>query len=285
MRVFAKAGAEIIPAPLDAGGLNVEALEAIVERTRPRLLVVTPSFQNPTGTTMPVERRRRIVDLAQRYGCVLVENDIYSELRYTGAALPTLKQLDETGNTILLRSYSKVSFPGLRVGWMVGPRAFISQVAEIKEISDLHSDQLSQAVLLRFAESGELARHLERTRRSGAERLNALLSACADELPEGTRWTRPEGGMNLWVELAEPLDAEHLLPKAREAGLIYTPGKLFSIGKPHVSTLRISFGGLTVAEIKRGMAILGRVAKRELTLLHAATARAANDFEPAAALV
>lgn len=281
VRVFARAGAEIIPAPVDKDGVEPKALESILERTRPRWLVVTPSFQNPTGATLPIDRRRRILDLAQQYGCTLVENDIYSELRYTGAALPTLKQLDESGNTVLLRSYSKVSFPGLRVGWMIAPRPLIAQVAEVKEISDLHSDQLSQAVLLRFAESGELARHLEKTRRVGAERLDALLASCATELPSGSRWSRPEGGMNLWVELPEPLDAERLLPKAREAGLSFTPGRLFSIGRANASALRVSFGGLSVSDIRRGMAILGQVAEQELNLMRART----NDFEPAAALV
>src|SRR2546423_289707 len=110
--------------------------------SKPRLLVLTPSFQNPTGTTISREHRKRIVELAQRSGVVLLENDIYSELRYHGTPLPTLKELDETGNTILLRSYSKVSFPGLRVGWVIAPRAVIECLAEAKQISDLHSDQL-----------------------------------------------------------------------------------------------------------------------------------------------
>ncbi|MDQ2842042.1 MAG: PLP-dependent aminotransferase family protein, partial [Acidobacteriota bacterium] len=149
LRVFSRSGTEIIPVPVDSLGLDPNALELILQRQRPRLLVVTPSFQNPTGTSLPLDRRKRIVSLANRFGCVLVENDIYSELRYTGSPLPTLKELDETGNAILLRSYSKVSFPGLRVGWVIAPRPVIARLAEAKEISDLHSDQLSQAVLLR----------------------------------------------------------------------------------------------------------------------------------------
>jgi 2-aminoadipate transaminase len=284
VRVFAQAGAEIIAAPLDEAGLDMRALEPILDRRRPRLLVVTPSFQNPTGTTLPIERRRQIVALANQYGCTIVENDVYSELRYSGEDLPTLKQLDSSGNTILLRSYSKVAFPGLRVGWMIAPRPVIARVAEVKEISDLHSDQLSQAVLLRFAESGELERHLERTRCAGAERLQALLRACGEWLPDGSRWTKPEGGMNLWLELPVSLDAERLLPKAQEAGLTFTPGRNFSINHAHGNALRISFGGLSTAAIERGMSILGQVARRELETLKASAAPE-NDFEPAAALV
>lgn len=280
VRVFARAGADIIPVPVNHEGIDPEPLEKVLQRSRPKLLVVTPSFQNPTGATLPLQHRRHIVQLAHEYGCTIVENDIYSELRYAGEPLPTLKQLDETGNTVLLRSYSKVSFPGLRVGWIIAPRPLIAQLAEIKEISDLHSDQLSQAVLLRFAEAGELAKHLERTRRAGAERLQALLDACASDLPAGSQWSAPEGGMNLWLQLPDQLDVEQLLPRAREAGVAFTPGRQFSIGKPHSNALRLSFSGLSVADIRRGMAILGKIARQELQ-----RANDARDREPAEALV
>ncbi len=261
-------------------GIDVDRLEEVIQRERPRLLVVTPSFQNPTGATLSLERRKRIVALAQRFGLVLIENDIYSELRYQGRALPTLKELDESGNTILLRSYSKVSFPGLRVGWVIAPKPVIARLAEAKQISDLHSDQLSQAVLLRFAESGELERHLERTRRAGAERLDAVLQACERYLPRGATFTRPEGGMSLWVELPRPLTSEALLARVQENGVDFLPGRYFSAKAAHPRGLRISFGGLSPEQITRGMQILGQAAAAEL----AVDATAAR-WEPAAALV
>lgn len=280
LRVFTRAGATLIPVPMDGGGMELEALEETLEKQRPRLLIVTPSFQNPTGATLGLERRRGIVELAQRFGVVLVENDIYSELRYHGKALPALKALDETGNTILLGSYSKVAFPGLRVGWVIAPRAVVARLAEAKQISDLHSDQLSQGVLLRFAESGELARHLERTRVAGAERLEAVLRACGRYLPAGATYTRPEGGMNLWIELPAPLTAENLLRRAEERGVNFLPGRYFSVRGAHARGLRISFGGLAPEEIRRGIEIIGEAAQEEL----AASATNAN-FEPVAALV
>ncbi|MGA8028658.1 MAG: PLP-dependent aminotransferase family protein [Bryobacteraceae bacterium] len=280
LRVFSRAGANMIPVAIDHAGMDVESLEQVVQRERPRLLIVTPSFQNPTGATLPLERRRRIVDLAQRFGVVLVENDIYSELRYQAKPLPTLKELDETGNTILLRSYSKVAFPGLRVGWVIAPRAVVARLAEAKQTSDLHSDQLSQAVLLRFAESGELAHHLERTRRAGAERLEAVLSACSRYLPAGAKFTRPEGGMSLWIELPAPLKAETLLVRVQERGVSFLPGNYFSVKRAHWRGLRISFGGLSPEQITRGIQILGEEAKAELA---AGVARV--NLEPAAALV
>ena len=280
LRVFPRAGANLFTVPVMDDGMDVDALEELIASHHPRVLMITPSFQNPTGATLPLERRKRIVELAQRFGIVLVENDIYSELRYCGKPLPTLKELDSTGNTILLRSYSKVSFPGLRVGWVIAPRAVIARLADAKQLSDLHSDQLSQAVLLRFAESGELKRHLERTRREGAERLNAVLRACKRYLPSKTRFTHPEGGMCLWIELPEPLRAERLLSGVEERGVSFLPGRYFSARRSHARGLRISFGGLTPDQITRGIRILGETAAEQLA---ATDARA--SFEPAAALV
>ncbi len=280
LRVFSRAGANLLPVPVDSAGIDVDALEALVRERHPRLLIVTPSFQNPTGTTLPLERRKRVIEIARRFGLVVVENDIYTELRYSGKPLPTLKELDSTGSTILLRSYSKVSFPGLRVGWVVAPRAVVARLADAKQVSDLHSDQLSQAVLLRFAESGELERHLERTRRAGAERLNAILRACSRYLPAGATFTRPEGGMNLWIELPAPLTADHLLSRVEERGVSFLPGRFFSARRTNTRGLRISFGGLTPAVISRGIRIIGETAAEGLA---AVAARA--SFEPAAALV
>jgi DNA-binding transcriptional MocR family regulator len=280
LRVFSGAGANLIPIPVDHAGMDIDALTEAIRREHPRVVLVTPSFQNPTGATLSLERRKRLVSLAQRFGIVLVENDIYSELRYRGNALPTLKELDENGNTILLRSYSKVSFPGLRVGWVIAPRPVVTHLAEAKQISDLHSDQLSQAVLLRFAESGELARHLERTRVAGAERLEAVLTACASYLPAGATFTRPEGGMSLWIDLPRPLTAEKLLERVQERGVDFLPGHHFSLRPAHARGLRISFGGVSPEQIARGIQILGRAAAEEL----AASANSAR-WEPAAALV
>lgn len=279
-RVFQRAGAIVIPVAVDAHGLDLDVLSELIQQHHPRVLIVTPNFQNPTGATLSLDRRRRVVELAQRFGLVLIENDVYGELRYVGRDLPSLKQLDESGNTILLRSYSKVSFPGLRVGWVVAPRPVVSRLAEAKQISDLHSDQLSQAVLLHFAESGELGRHLERTRAAGRERLQALTAACSRYLPAGTSFIRPEGGMNLWLEMPAPLTAQTLLPRAEERGVTFLPGNFFSAGRPHPRGLRISFGALPPEQITQGIRLLGEAAQSALEIQTPQL-----NWEPAAALV
>jgi 2-aminoadipate transaminase len=155
--LFLEAGAQLIGVPVGAEGVGIEPLQAAIERERPRLIVVTSNFQNPTGATLPVAARAALLRAVQTAGVPLVENDIYGELRYRGEDLPPIKQSADGGHVVLLRSFSKITFPGLRVGWVLGPRALIARLAQSKQLADLHTDQLSQAVLLRFAESGRMA--------------------------------------------------------------------------------------------------------------------------------
>lgn len=257
--VFLRGGARVIGMPVGHEGVELDALGALLDREKPRLIVLTPNFQNPTGTTLPMEARRTIQDMAKHAGTIVVENDLYSELRYRGAEIPAMKSLDSPGETLLLGSFSKIAFPGLRVGWAIGPKHLIARLTEAKEASDLHSDQLSQAVLLRFAESGRLAGHLQKMLAAGALRLQATLSACERELPPGSTFTRPEGGMNVWVELPRPLDSSELAERVARENVSFLPGKYFAVTRPQTQGLRLSFAGLTPENIAHGMAVLGLV--------------------------
>src|SRR5580704_15023752 len=253
---FERGGARLIGVPVSDHGLDLEALERIIARERPRLLVVTPNFQNPTGATLPLTSRKALLRITQPAGVIVVENDIYGPLAYEGDSLAPLKRLDETGDTVLLRSFSKLAFPGLRVGWVIGPRPLIEKLTEAKQWSDLHTDQLSQAVLLRFAESGRLENHRQRMLAAGRERLQAVLEACRRHLPADVEYTRPRGGMSLWLRLPEPLDAGELLPRAEREGVTYIPGKYFAVTRPEARSLRISFAGLAPDQIRSGIAAL-----------------------------
>jgi 2-aminoadipate transaminase len=270
-------GARLVGVSMGADGVDAAQLERALERERPRFLVVTSNFQNPTGATIPLASRKALLDAAHRFGVPVVENDPYGDLRYIGEPLPAIKQLDERGGTVLLRSFSKVSFPGLRVGWALGPKPLIDRMRNAKESSDLHTDQLSQAVLLEFMESGRLEAHRRRILRAGEERLSAILEACRAFLPEGTRWTRPEGGMNIWVQLPAPLDSSELLPRAQREGVAYLPGRYFAVSRPDQAALRLSFAGLTPERIRQGVAILGRTAGEVESV--------PGGVEPASALV
>jgi len=257
--LFLRASAHLLGVPVGPEGMEVEELERLLAGHRVRLVVVGSSFQNPTGTTLPPAARRTLLRLARAFGAVVVENDIYGDLRYRGEDVPLVKRLDASGDTVLVGSFSKITFPGLRVGWVVGPRPLVSRLAEAKQWTDLHSDQLAQAVLLRFAESGRLEEHGRRVRAEGRERLEAVLAACAEHLPEGSTYTRPEGGMNLWVRLPEPLDTGELLPRAQREGASYLPGCYFEVSRRHRSSLRLSFASVAPEKIRAGLAALGRV--------------------------
>jgi DNA-binding transcriptional MocR family regulator len=278
--LLAQAGAQLLGVPVGPDGIELDPLERVMRRERPKLLVITSDFQNPTGGTLPLDARAAILRLARECGTVVIENDLYGDLRYQGDALPSLKQLDDSGHTILLRSFSKIAFPGLRVGWVIGPRAPLARLVQSKQLCDLHTDQFSQALLLRFAESGRLAAHRARMLEAGAERLRAVLAACARHLPAGARFNRPQGGMNLWVRLPEPLDAGELLPRAQRENVAYMPGKYFAVAKFEPGGLRLSFAGLAPEEIEKGIAVLGDIFTRELE-----RTRNAEAFEPAQAMV
>jgi 2-aminoadipate transaminase len=259
--VFERAGSRVMGIPVAPSSLDFAKLRRVIAAERPAIVAVTSNFQNPTGNTLSLAARKELLAILDRTGALLIENDIYGELRYEGEALPLMKQIDPSRETLVLRSFSKLAFPGLRVGWVIGPRRLIERLTATKRWSDLHSDQLSQAVLLRFAESGRLAQHRERVQRTGGERLRATLSACERHLPPGSHWTRPEGGMNLWVRLREPLDASDLLQAAEREGVTYLPGRHFAVGTPEPGSLRISFAGESPDRIKSGIATLGRVFK------------------------
>lgn len=257
-----------------AGGADLVALPS-----RSTIAVLTPNFQNPTGLTISLEDRDEALRAARQDGTVLIENDIYSALRYEGTAIPSLKQLAPDAGTVLLRSFSKVAFPGIRLGWVIGPRPLVAAMRQTKQVTDLHSDQFSQAVMLRFAESGRLAAHVSKMIEAGRERLHVALRSAERFLPSGSHFTRPQGGMNLWVTLPSELDAASLLDQAEREGVAYLPGSVFAVTRPANNALRLSFGGSTPDDIRRGIEILGSIFSKEQA------ARRRAEWEPMAALV
>jgi 2-aminoadipate transaminase len=277
---FERGRARVVGVPVGSDGLDLEHLERVLARENARVLVVTSNFQNPTGASLSVAARHALLHLTERAGVVLVEDDIYGQLSYAGNPPPTIKQLDGSGDTVLLRSFSKLAFPGLRVGWVIGPRPLIEKLTEAKQWSDLHTDQLSQAVLLRFAESGRLNDHRRKVIEAGRRRLDTALAACAEFLPEAASFTRPTGGMNLWVRLPEPLDSGELLARAEREGVSYLPGKYFAVSRIEPGALRISFAAPSPEKIRQGVATLGKIFTSELT-----RARQQARREPAVAMV
>jgi DNA-binding transcriptional MocR family regulator len=271
---FLEAGAQLIGLRMTSAGVDLESLRAALEAGS-KVVVITPSFQNPTGATVPESRRSALVQMVRNVGAVLIENDLYSELRYEGEPAPRLKTYDP--DVVLIGSFSKIAFPGARVGWIIGPKPLIARATELKQIADLHTDQLSQAFLLQFARSGALERHRARAVAAGREKLRALERACSRHLG-GCSFPVPEGGMNLWVELPAGLEAASLRELARQAGVDYLPGRYFSIARPFEGAFRLSFAGLEPNAIEEGIEILG-------SLIAKSGAARDESLEPEPALV
>src|ERR1700732_668436 len=192
-------------------GLDLEALEATLAANRVKLIVLTPDFQNPTGTSMPLASRRKVLELAGRHPVPIVEDRCSARLHARDERVPSLKQLDRSNLVIHIDSFAKVAFPGLRVGWIVAPATAIERLRVVKQTTDIHTDQLAQGTLAEFVRRGMFSKHVARMRKVYASRLIALDEALRKHMPEETRWTRPEGGMCLWLGLPLGVDASGLL--------------------------------------------------------------------------
>jgi DNA-binding transcriptional MocR family regulator len=245
-------------------GIDLDALESVLLQNRVKFIFTTPDFHNPTGTTLPIAERRRLLEIAAHYQVPVIEDYIYARLRLRGAAVPSLKSLDRSGNVIHIDSFSKIAFPGLRVGWCVAHESVIERLRMVKQATDLHTDQLSQAAFAEFVRRGHLTRHLAKMKKVYRSRLEALEAALEKNMPEETTWSKPEGGMSIWVTVPPGLDAGELLIHVRERGVHFVPGRYFYFQNPQPNTLRLGFAGLDEKRIARGVQTLAELLKIEL---------------------
>ncbi|MFI5619585.1 PLP-dependent aminotransferase family protein [Streptomyces sp. NPDC051567] len=259
LQCFGLAGARVVPVPCDEEGILPDALAEIVARERPKLLYTVPTFQNPTGRTLPAARRAAVAQVAARLGLWLVEDDPYGDLRYEGAEVPWLAaHPGAEDRTALLGSFSKIMAPGLRLGWLRAPAALRRAAVVAKQAADLHTSTVDQLAAARYLEAVDLDAHVATVRTAYRARRDALLAGLGDALPAGSVWNRPEGGMFVWARLPEGHDATALLPKAVAQRVAFVPGAPFFTGPPDPRTLRLSFTTHTPAEIAEGLHRLGR---------------------------
>jgi 2-aminoadipate transaminase len=260
--------------PGSALGIDLEVLEATLIANRVKLIVLTPDFHNPTGTSMPLASRRKLLEIASKYRVPIVEDHIYARLHARDERIPSLKQLDRSNLVIHIDSFAKVAFPGLRVGWIVAPAAAIERLRIVKQMTDLHTDQLAQATLAEFIKRGLFQKHLVKMRKVYASRLQVLDEALQRQMPEGTRWTKPEGGMCMWLELPAGFDASELMIHAKERGVLFAPGRYFYFQAPLPNTLRLGFASLNEKQIVRGVSILAELLRVEMRKRQRGTRRA-----------
>ncbi|MEU1938716.1 PLP-dependent aminotransferase family protein [Streptomyces coeruleorubidus] len=258
LQAFGLAGARIVAVPGDEHGVDPEALEDLVARERPKLLYTVPTFQNPTGRTLPASRRAAVAAVAARRGLWIVEDDPYGELRYEGERLPWIASHPRAEDrTVLLGSFSKVMAPGLRLGWLRAPGELRRACAVAKQAADLHTPTVNQLAAARYLADHDLDAHVTRVAGVYRERRDAMLAGLPGALPEGSVWTRPEGGMFLWARLPEPYDTTALLPQVVRHDVAYVPGAPFHAGTPDRATLRLCFVTQTPEEIEEGLRRLG----------------------------
>ncbi|GAA3048770.1 aminotransferase-like domain-containing protein [Streptomyces glomeratus] len=259
LQVFGFAGARILAVPGDADGIDPDALEELVARERPKLLYTVPTFQNPTGRTLPAGRRAAIARVAARRGLWIVEDDPYGELRFEGGRAPWIASFDDAHDrTVLLGSFSKVMAPGLRLGWLRAPAALRRACTVAKQATDLHTPTVNQLAAARYLADRDLDAHVSRVAAAYRERRDAMLAGLPEALPEGSVWNRPEGGMFLWARLPEAYDTTALLPRVVRQDVAYVPGAPFYAGAPETSTMRLCFVTHTPEEIEEGLRRLGK---------------------------
>jgi 2-aminoadipate transaminase len=254
LQAFQLAGATVVPVPCDDDGLDPDAVALLAERHGARLLYTIPTFQNPTGRTLPLERREALVAAAQRHRFWLLEDDPYGELRYSGAPLPPLAALPEAGELVLsLSTLSKIAAPGLRIGWVRAPEALRRPLTIAKQAADLHSSTVDQAAAARWLATVDLDERVGGLRREYGARRDALLAGLADALPPGSTHNRPDGGMFVWARLPDGWDAAALLDRALEHDVAFVPGFPFFAGAPDDAALRLSFTTHPPGEIAEGL--------------------------------
>ena len=250
--------AELVPVDSDDDGIKVDELEEVFKKEHPKMLYIIPTFQNPTGRTLSLERRKKIAELASRYGVVVAEDDPYRDLRYTGQELPSIKSFDTEGWVAFMGSFSKVISPGLRVGFLAANPALLRKCVIGKQSSDVHTANLSQAIVDAYLRRNLLMPHVEEICKSYAQQMNTmlgLLSKCGGV----ARYTKPEGGLFIFAELEEGMNALNLLMKCVDKGVAYVPGTHFYPNGGHENTFRLNFSMCTVEQIEKGMGLMNEV--------------------------
>ncbi len=281
--VFESTGVRLIGIPVGSEGIDLDFLSAVLEQNKLKMVLTSPNFQNPTGQTMPLEARKRLLEIAAHHQLPVVEDDIYGALRYRARELPPLKSLDKSGLVIYLNSFSKVGFPGLRVGWVVAARRVIERLRWAKQRADLHTNLLGQAVLEELGRRGWLDKLLRRTRKVYERKLSVLHRAAEHNFPPEVRCVYPEGGMSVWVELPARLDAAELLVKSQDRGVIFAPARYFYFQEPRHNAFRLCFTHVTDEQIEKGIGILGDLLRTEVK--KGKTSRRASPVEAGVALV
>jgi len=264
--------AQYVTVPSDDDGIQVDKLEMAL-RAGPKFMYVLPNFQNPTGVTIPLERREKLVELADRYGVPIIEDDPYGQLRFEGKHIPTVEYLDDQlhgngtsyhGNVIYLSTFSKILAPGIRLAWVVATPEIIQKLVTAKQGADLHTSTFNQIVAYEVSRKGFLDEHIKRINSVYKERRDIMLEELEKNMPQGVKWTRPLGGLFLWATLPEPCNSKELLIKAVEKKVAFVPGESFYPNGGGQNTMRLNFSNAQPDMIRIGIRRLAEAIKESI---------------------
>ena len=269
LQIFRVAQANLVPVRMDDQGVLVDELEDAIRLYHPKVFYTIPTFQNPTGQTLTLERREAVARVCADYGVLVLEDDPYCDLRYSGTPLPPIQHFDPSGNVVLLNSFSKIISPGLRLGYVVANPELLRKLTIIKQGADTHTSNLSQALVDEFLREDLLPAHIGRIASCYQERLQAMSKGIRAYLPETILYREPEGGLFAWIDLNADVDTKELLTQAVDkAKVAYIPGEHFFVAAAAGKhSLRLNFSSSTPDEIEIGMERLG-------SLLHSACRQA-----------
>lgn len=254
-------GAQAVPIACDEEGMCAEALEAAILEKKIRLVYLIPTYHNPTGRNMSLKRRQEILALCKRYDVPILEDGFNEELRFRGECHPAIKALEGSGNVVYAGSFSKVLFPGIRIGWVVADQALTRYLVHEKYNQDIHTPPLMQAALREYCVEGNLDRHINRTRGLYRERLDALYNALDEHFTGRATWRKVEGGFSAWVEFPENMDLRAAMEDAKNYGVLYAPGDAFYPDGRGRNCIRLGFSRLEPEKIEEGVKLLSEFIK------------------------
>lgn len=246
------------------GGIDTDELEKVFNKMPVKLYYSVPNFQNPTGITYSNETRKKVGEILSKHETILIEDDPYSEIRFSGENLPSIKTYQED-NVILNGSFSKVAAPGFRLGWLCAQKNLMEKINISKQAADLHSSYFGQRVLYQYLADNDIEKHLVNIRESYRKQKDAMIETMAKYFPEEVKYTNPEGGMFLWVTLPEDVSSRMLLPLALKENVAFVPGDPFFVDGTGQNTLRLNYTNSDEAKIEEGIKRLARVIKQVLT--------------------
>lgn len=265
IQCFTAYRATFVEVPTDDDGMLPEELDRRLRTAhRPKVVYVIPDFQNPSGRCWSLERRRRLIDVVSRHDVVVVEDNPYGELRFEGVALPSLKSLDRRGQVVHLSTFSKILCPGLRLGWVAAPPELLEKYVLVKQGADLHTSTLAQRLAADYVQQYDLDAAIGRIRELYRRRRDLMVAALERELPAGTRFTRPSGGLFLWLELPEGISGRELLVRCLEHDVAFVPGGAFFPNGGHENTARLNFSNMPEPRIEEGVRRLARALREML---------------------